>query len=188
MFKRVLLLSQICLFVGSTALGSSIDLGMNDDSAEVDFRHTLSADALGASELNVKGVYNSEEVEDVKIVGVGLDVFGEWVNGLKLGIGAKAYGIDVDPNEALSIAFGGLVKFAPSYMRGFGIYGGAYYAPQVFSWADAEHMVDIDAGVSYQIIPRAGVFLGYNKTKVDFDIGGSTTIDEGVRGGLTLHF
>jgi hypothetical protein len=187
MFKRTLAACVFAWSLNAVAIAGTIDLGMNEDSAELSFRQVISEDTMGSSELVIKGVYDSKN-ENASIIAVGLDVFGELLEGLDLGIGARIYGADVEDYEAAFLALGGMIKFVPPALYGVGFYGNAYYSPKVFSWADADNMLDIDAGVSYQLVPRAAVFVGYNKTKIDFEIGGWVTVDEGVRGGISISF
>lgn len=187
MFKRIL---AACVFVWSlsaVAIAGTIDLGLNEDSAEMSFRQVISEDTLGSSELVIKGVHDSKD-EDVSIIAVGLDVFGELLEGMNLGIGARVFGVDVVNYEVASLALGGMLKYEPPALYGVGFYCSAYYSPKIFTWADGENLQDIDAGVSYQLVPRAAVFVGYNKTRIDFEIGGRTTVDEGIRGGISIDF
>ena len=187
MFKRILAACVLVWSLSAVAIAGPIDLGMNDDSAEINFKLVLSEDTLGSSELIIKGVHDTKD-EDASIIAVGLDVFGELLEGLDLGIGARVYGADVENYEAVCLTLGGLVKYVPPYLYGFGFYYSAYYSPEVFSWVDAEHFLDMDAGVSYQLVPRAAVYVGYNKTRVDYEVVGRVTIDEGVRGGISISF
>ncbi len=187
MLKRILVACVYFCSLSTVVNAGTIDLGLNDDSAEMTFRQILSEDTLGSSELVIKGVHNTED-NDASIIGIGLDVFGELLEGLDLGIGARVYGADFEDFEAVALTLGGLIKYAPPFLNGFGFYYSAYYAPEIFSWADAEHYFDIDAGVSYQLVPRAGVFVGYNKTRIDFENYGRTTVDEEIRGGISISF
>lgn len=170
------------------AAAGSLDLGINDNSAEVDFRHTISADTLGGTEFDLKGLYSSKNDVETTIIAGGLAVYGKLTDGLELGVGIKGYGADAETVEVACIAFGGVLRYFPSYLYGFGFYGRLYYAPEVLSWADADHFVDLDLGLEYQLIPRARIFVGYNRARADFEVTGRATIDEGVRGGLSLHF
>jgi len=174
--------------MNSVANAGSLEIGANDYSAELEFGQILSDDSKGASEFNVKGMYNSSE--ETWIFATGLDVYGELIEGLKLGVGAKVFVVNAEEEdeEVAALSFGGFARYAPSFLGGFGFYGGAYYAPNIFTWIDGDHMLDIDVGVDFQFIPRARIFVGYNRTKVDFEDHGSSTEDEGVRGGLVLNF
>lgn len=187
MFKRILAACILVWSLSAVATAGTIDLGLNEDSAEMAFRQVISEDTLGSSEFVIKGVHNSKG-EDVSIIAVGLDVFGELIEGMNLGIGARVFGADVANYEMASLALGGMLKYEPPALYGVGFYCSAYYSPKIFTWADAENLQDIDAGVFYQLVPRAAVFVGYNKTRIDFEITGRATVDEEIRGGISISF
>ncbi len=86
------------------------------------------------------------------------------------------------------MAVGGQVNLAPPFWGGFGIYTRLFYSPKIFSFLDAERMLEWDARLGYAITPRVRVYAGYQHIRADFEDRGKRTIDEGVRVGFLAQF
>ncbi|MBU0728889.1 MAG: YfaZ family protein [Proteobacteria bacterium] len=187
MLRNALLIVSV-LFCAATASAGEFDLSLNDYSVQAEVRQAVSEDEYGSSEVSGRVLYNSRD--DTRLASVGLDVFGKIgeIEGFVIGVGGKVYGANANDSDVLSFALGTLLRFAPRAFQGFGVRAGIYYSPNVLSGLDAERLVETWVAVDYEIIPRAKVFLSYNKIRVNIENKGNWNADESIRGGVALGF
>jgi len=66
--------------------------------------------------------------------------------------------------------------------------GSVFYCPKVFTALDGERMLETEVVASYEIVPRAKVFVSYTTIKAKIEDRGDRTLDDTLRGGLALSF
>jgi hypothetical protein len=188
--KRLVLILVLLLVPAVTmAQSPSLDIGFNDNSAQLQFNYPLLEDDYGTSLVNARALYNSDE--DTTLGSLGFDFTGEPGNvpGLNLGAGAQLYGGDTHSGQDfIVLGVGTRMGYAPPFLGGFGIDGKIFYGPNIFSFLDAERLLETGLRISYAITPKVKVHLGYQNIRTDFEDYGTWTIDEGLRLGFEARF
>ncbi|NTV12437.1 MAG: hypothetical protein HGA96_00645 [Desulfobulbaceae bacterium] len=178
----------VVLSVGVAQAGS-LSVSLNDFSAQMAFNNTITEDARGQSVLGVRGIYNDRT--DTELVSAGLEVLGPLggKTGLELGAGVRGYYVDSDGDKVAGAGLGGLVRFVPPGAPKVRLSGRIYYCPKILTGMDGERLLDTEVAASYNVAPRARVFLSYTVIKANLENRDDTrTIDDSLRGGLTLSF
>ena len=113
---------------------------------------------------------------------------------------------EVEQVQNLNAALGGkvyLAKFDSEYVQGFGLGGeldyqfpsnpklkleaAFYYSPSVTLSDDLDYMTDFTAKISYQLLKKAELFIGYRQIDLHAD-NGNVEIDEGLHAGMKFTF
>ena len=189
MLKRILLALLITTLSAGTACAAAIDLGFNDNSFQLEYEQPLRSDNYGTSLGSARFLYNDDE--ETVLGSVGFDFVGEPGNvpGLDLGVGAEIYGGETDDNQDfINLGITGRFAYAPPRLGGFGISGRLAYAPEIFSFLDAERLLEADLRLTYAVLPKVRVYLGYQNIRMDFEDTSTWTIDEAVRVGFIGYF
>ena len=170
------------------AQAGSLSVSLNDSSAQIAFNHTITEDAKGQSDLGVRGIYNDRT--DTELVSAGLEVLGSvgGKTGLELGAGVRGYYVDSADDKVAGAGLGALVRFVPPRASKVRLSGRIYYCPKILTGMDGERLLDTEVAVSYNVAPRARVFLSYTVIKANIENRDARTLDDSLRGGLTLSF
>lgn len=142
---------------GVVNAGGSLDLGINNTSAALDVDATRVGSVLHVS---AGGMYN---VHAPDLLSAGLQVIDQrlQVDGLFIGVGLKSFAYFSEAIDSGAVGLGGFTRYNPGYLQGLGLYGHAYYAPEVLSVGDTKALYDTAIRVEYSLIPNAKVFFGY---------------------------
>jgi hypothetical protein len=188
MKKWLLLPLFLCLLV-APAGATSVDIGVNDFSVQLQLANPLYADDYGTVQFRGRLLYNNKE--ETRLASAGLMFVGEPGNvpGLDLGIGAQLYGGRTDEGQdLLALGLGGLLTYAPPVLGGVGVSGKLFYAPQILSGLDTDRVLETGVRVSYAVTPKVRLYAEYQNLRSDFEKRGNWTIDEGVRVGFAASF
>jgi hypothetical protein len=187
--KKWLLLFLLSCPIVAPATATSVDLGLNDFSVQLQFAQPLHEDDYGTVQAEGRLLYNDRE--ETKIASAGLLFIGEPGNvpGLNLGIGGQLYGGRTDDRQdLLALGVGGRLAYAPPMLGGVGIGGKLFYAPQILAGLDADRLLETGVRLSYAVTPMVRVYGEYQNLRSDFEDRGNWTIDEGVRLGFEASF
>lgn len=185
---RKIFLAAVGLLSSATAVqAGNLQLGLNDFSAEAVLTQAIVEDKQGITEVHVRGLYNSRT--DTTLAEAGLDALGNLgvLDGLKFGVGGRFYVADVDHENVMAVALGGLARLEPAVLNGVGAQIRLFYAPRILSFADCDRLFETGLEVDYEIMPRARVFMGYSNTKFNTNKG-NIRADESIRFGVGLGF
>jgi len=189
MLIRILIVMTACIFA-TNAGAASVDLGFNDESFQLGYETSVTADDYGASLLNVRFLYNGDE--ETRLGSVGLDFVGEPgnISGLKVGAGAKVYAGRSDSSvDFANLGVGLRLDYTLPQLQGLGVAGRLNYAPKVFSFRDSERLLETEVRLTYAVMPKVKLFLGYQNIRLDVeDRSGQMTIDDGLRIGFVGTF
>ncbi len=187
MIGRLMALVVVLLLSASVAQAGSLAISFNDLSAQLAFEQAVTEDAWGRSVVGVRGLYNDRK--DTELLSGGLNVMGGIEGtGLELGAGVRGYYVDSDGDDILSGGLGGLVRFVPPGFSRASLSGSVFYCPKVFTALDGERMWETEVAASFEIVPRANIFLSYTTIKAKIEDRGDRTLDDSLRGGLILSF
>lgn len=188
MLKRLLPAVLGVALSAGVAQAGSLSVSLNDFSAQVAFSNTITEDARGQSVLGVRGIYNDRK--DTELLSAGLEVLGPVGNktGLELGAGVRGYYADSDGDNIGGAGLGGLLRFVPPGAPKLRLSGTVYYCPKILTGLDGERLLDTEVAASYNLAPRARVFLSYTVIKADIENRDTRTLDNSLRGGISLSF
>ncbi|AWB65021.1 hypothetical protein C2869_00550 [Saccharobesus litoralis] len=163
------------------AQNKALDLALSNKTAKISYGHS----GIGSENSYVQASYFHHD-EDADLADIAFLV-GKAQNMNNLLVGGKVFYGSVGDADGGGLAIGaqGQYKLAAElYLR-----GQAYYAPQVVSFGDAENYVEVEARLSYQLMPEAEVSLGYRDISVDIK---DSPVDAELHSGgflaLTLKF
>lgn len=187
--KKWLFLFLLSCPIVAPAGATSVDLGLNDFSVQLQFAHPLYADDYGRVQAEGRLLYNDRE--ETRVASAGLLFVGEPGNvpGLNLGVGGQLYGGRTDERQdLLALGVGGRLAYAPPMLGGFGVSGKLFYAPQILAGLDADRLLETGVRLSYAVTPMVRVYGEYQNLRSDFEDQGNWAIDEGVRLGFEASF
>ena len=187
---RVLLLSFIIISTATFVCADTIDIGFNDDSFQLIYERSLSQDEYGTSLFNGRFLYNGDE--ETRLGSLGLDFVGQPgnISGLGLGAGAKLYAGSSDPQiDFMNLGIGLRGDYTFPQLQGLGLSARLNYAPEVFSFRDSEGLLESRFRVTYAMLPKVKLYLGYQHIRLNVeDRTGHTTIDNAFRIGFIGSF
>ena len=180
----------LCFLLSASIQAQTLDINVNDDTAEVMFRGVVTEKVYGCAELNARFLYGSDNHDNDKLGSIGVDAYGESdvIPGMEVGVGAKLYGAGIDHDEVLTVGLGGLLRYAPPPLRGFVLSGTIYYSPRILSFLDAERLLEMGFRIGYPIISNAHVYLGYRNIRTHLEDHGEPRIGEGAHAGVEFFF
>jgi hypothetical protein len=187
---RILFLCLIVISTAAVASADTVDIGFNDESFQLIYEKGLFQDEYGTSLINGRFLYNGDE--ETKLGSVGMDFVGQPgnISGLGLGAGAKLYAGNSDPDiDFLNFAIGLRGDYTFPQLQGVGLSARLNYAPKVFSFRDSERLFESRVRVTYAMLPKVKLYLGYQHVRLDVeDRSGHSTIDDSVRIGFIGSF
>lgn len=177
--------------LSATASAQRLDITLKQDSARFSYVTLIGGSTFGRTEMNTGLLYNEDENLAVDIGLQVIDVAGSKTPGLELGVGPRFYYLhhdDTDSNAA-AVALGGQLRYKMGSVQRLAFIGSAFYAPRITSTLDANNMYEFSAGIAYELLPTANVYLLYRRIRADFTKGiGSENIDNGTSIGLSFTF
>lgn len=189
MLVRVLL-TVLLFFFATLVSADTIDIGFNNESFHLGYERPLVQDEFGDVFGTAGFLYNSNE--KTTLGRVGADFVGNpgQYPGTRLGMGLRLYaGSTAKNTDFINLALGLRASYAPPQLGGFGVNAAVYYAPKVFSFRDADNLTQTEIALTYAMIPKVRLNLGYYNLRLKEDTMGSNwTIDEGLRIGFTGYF
>lgn len=183
---RTFLAVLLCL-ITTLANADSVDIGFNNESFHLGYERPVAQDEFGVVFGTAGFLYNDDE--KTKVGRIGADFVGSpgQYPGTQLGMGLRLYaGSTAKNTDFINLALGLRASYAPPQLGGFGVTAAAYHAPEVFSFRDADNLTQTEIALTYAMIPKVRLKLGYYNLRLKEDTRkNNRTIDEGLRIGFT---
>lgn len=183
------LVLALCL-AATPAAADSFDIGFNDDSFHLGYERGMTQDEFGTVVGTLGFLHNDDK--ETTFGRAGIDFIGSPGNypGLNLGIGSRLYvGSTADSTDFINLAIGLRGYYAPPQLGGFGLGAALYHSPKVFSFQDSERLTQSEVVLSYALVPKVRLTLGYYNTRLKEDRNDrDRRIDDSFRIGFTGHF
>ena len=183
---RRLFLFLIGISAAFSAEADYLDLNLNDDAAMLSYGHDLSG-----RKLRIEGSWlHHQDRGDIAGIGLQLvDFASGGSNPLTAGIGIKAFFINPDFDlDGGALGLGGSVEYTLPQSNRIGLEGHLYFAPDVVAFGDVSQYLEVSARVRYNILRDADLYIGLRNNNVEFDGGGSFSIDTGFHVGIKIRF
>ena len=184
-------LTHKAILLTAGILGSSI---VNASSAGVSLtNNTVKGDLnlnMGTFGVEAGGTYDKDE--STSTVYGGLSVEDSDPSGpLQVSIGARLYAIDADldveDDLSFAIALGGWYRYTIPEANRLSVFGSLYYAPEVLSFSDLDHMYTYELRLEYMTMRNARAFISYGNTVLVYDEA-RKEVNKGVAIGATVDF
>ncbi len=110
------------LLAATTVQADSLSIGLDDDSAHLNYQHTLNQDEYGTTLSHVRGLYSDDR--DTTLISGGVDFLGGLGNvpGLEAGVGLAGYfGETGDIYDYANLALVARADYAPPILQGVGV-------------------------------------------------------------------
>lgn len=189
MLKHVLLILIFSL-LATIAVAGSVDVGLSDKSFQIGYDQAITQDEYGTVMANGRVLYHDDK--NTKLGSFGIDFVGSPGNvpGLSLGVGSKFYlGSSQHSTDFTNLAVGLHGGYLFPRLQGLGVSGHLYYAPKVFSFQDSERLLETGVRLTYAILPKAKIYIGYQNIDLGVEHRSSNqTIDNSVRIGFIGSF
>lgn len=186
--RSILLAAGIILLLSAPSWAGSLGISFNDESAQVDYLQSLSREAYGESEAVLRLLYNDETEVFLGNIGAGVKGAPGNLPGIMTGVRVHVIGANTDIEDLFAVGIGLQVEYLPPRLQGLGLRTGILYAPDVFTFMDAEDYLETGVGLFFTFMPRAALTLSYQKVMADFEQAGKVRLDETVRIGIQLEF
>lgn len=187
--KLFVAVTLVCV-VASVTMADTVRVGFNDDSFQLGYERPLVRDDYGNIVGNLGFIYNDDK--STKLGHVGLDFVGNpgQYPGLEFGIGTRLVaGSTSRSTDFINLGIGARGAYVPPQLNGIGFAASVYHAPQIFSFRDSDRLTQADVMVTYAIIPKVQLSLGYYNTRLKDDRDNQNqTIDSGLRIGFNGSF
>lgn len=168
MFKRMILAVASTALVSLPAVslaGGSVDVALTHESVQVE--HGAVREGTAAY-LTVGGWYH---MDNGRMVHAGFHAIDPNNSRPELiaGLGGKTYLFKVPGQDtSVTVGLGGFARYNPSEFNGFGGELAAYYSPPVLAFSDLDQFFDVQARVTYEVLPQGRVFVGYGYMMADY--------------------
>ncbi|MFO7576267.1 MAG: YfaZ family outer membrane protein [Pelovirga sp.] len=183
-------LALVLCLTATLAAADSFDIGFNDDSFHLGYERGMAQDEFGTVVGNLGFLHNDDK--KTTFGRAGIDFIGSPGNypGLNLGIGSRLYvGSTADSTDFINLAMGLRGFYAPPQLSGFGVGAAVYHSPKVFSFRDSERLTQSEVVLSYALVPKVRLTLGYYNTRLKEDRNNrDRRIDDSIRIGFTGYF
>lgn len=178
----------ILILCSSPCLAARLELGFNDESAQVSLTQEISPDDFNSSAVSAVFLRNTEE--DTTIGSVGFNAATEIgaADGLTIGAGFKGYFGKRDDDDIASAALGLSMEFVPPALEGLGLSADIYYSPKIFTGMDADRLLERNIRLFYRMQERYDIFVSYTNIEVDIKDSARKTFDQSVRVGMSISF
>ncbi|PYF84855.1 MULTISPECIES: YfaZ family outer membrane protein [Marinomonas] len=111
---------------------------------------------------------------------------------LQVGIGARVYGIDADLKDdsdvSMALALGGWYRYTLPEANRISIYGSLYYAPEVLSFTNLDHMYTYELRAEYMTMRNARAYISYGNTVAVYDNDSRIEANKGFAIGAMVDF
>ena len=187
MLKRLLVLSLL-LFSGSI-YGAGMDISLGNESAQFVYLTDSGSLGYGGADVGFGFLYNEDS--DTALT-AGIMVVGNLGErkDLALGVGAKAYIINLDDedDDAAALAIGGEFRYIIPSGTPVGFIANIHFAPGITAFGDTEDLRELNFRVELEVLPSTRGYIGYRKLEVETEDAGEVEVDDSMHIGVRLQF
>lgn len=177
----------LALLVGG-ADAAGLDISLSNETANIVYLIDSGSLGYGGADIGFGFFYTEEEdymlTANVMVVGT----LGERRD-LQFGVGAKAYGADLENDEeALALGIGGQARYVFQTRTPIGLVLEAYAAPGITSFGDTESAREVNLRVEIEVLPSTRGYIGYRYLEFDLEDVDDVELDDNAHLGIRLQF
>ena len=188
---RRITLAFISILFGGVAHAQSVDMNLSNDTVEGVFEAPVTGTGFGKSYYDISALFSERNEDNNWIIGAGFTVTGDAgsdVPGLELGVGIKAYAMEVAKFDVTAMPLGGHLRYAPPGLNRFYFKGSLYWAPEIVTLYDGDEFIYSTVKFGYEILPTADVYAGYRDISIDIKNRNDEKVAANWMVGVTLKF
>ncbi len=173
----------------SAAHAAGLDISLADETAHLQYLTDSGSLGYGGADVGLGVFFN--EADDVVATGNLLVTSNpSRNNNLQFGIGAKAYGGNVDRTDETvgAIAIGGLLRYIIPAETPMAVAVEGYGAPSITSFADTEDLSELTTRFEIEVMPSTRGYVGYRFLEPDLETGGEVELDDNFHVGIRITF
>ena len=186
-FTHKTLLLTVSILGSSLVNASSASVALTNDTVKGDINLNM-----GTFGIDAGMSYDKDESLSTAHLGLNVEDSEGATGPLQVGIGARLYAIEADRKQeddvSLALALGGWYRYTLPEANRLSIYGSLYYAPEVLSFTNLDHMYTYELRAEYMTMRNARVYLSYGKTTIVYDDNARIEANKGLSIGATVDF
>lgn len=183
MLKKISLMVATVALSGTALAGGSIDVALSDQSIRAE--HGAARVGTGAY-ITVGGWYRQDAGSMLSGGFHAIDPSNQRPE-LIGGIGGKGFLFKVpEENTSVAIGLGGFLRYNPPQLNGVGAEVSAYYSPPVLAFGDLAQFYDVQARLTYLVLPQARIFVGYSDSRATYER--ERTLDSTITIGFRVRY
>lgn len=177
----------LALFAGG-AEAAGLDISLSNETANLVYLIDSGSLGYGGADIGFGFFYTEDDdymvTANVMVVGT----LGERRD-LQFGVGAKAYGADLDNGEeVLAIGIGGQARYVFQTRTPVGVVLEGYVAPGITSFGDTESARELNLRFEVEVLPSTRGYIGYRFLEFDLEDVDDAELDDHVHLGIRLQF
>jgi hypothetical protein len=186
--KRCLAIAALAA-CSTGAHAAGLDISLSDTTAHIQYLTDSGSLGYGGADVGF-GVFFNESDDVIGTANLLVTSNPASGNNLQFGVGAKAYGGDIDAidEDVTAIAIGGLVRYVIPSQTPMGIAIEAYGAPKVTSFDDTRNLVEIMTRFEIEVMPSTRGYIGYRFLEPELERAGEVELDDEVHLGIRIVF
>ncbi|WP_421852050.1 YfaZ family outer membrane protein [Marinomonas sp.] len=185
-FTHKTLLLAVGILGSSIVNASTADVALTNETVKGGLNFNMGTFGIGAG-------MSYDKDKSVTTAHIGLGVEDSDTSGpLQVGLGVRLYGVDADLKDnddvSVALALGGWYRYTLPQANRLSIFGSLYYAPQVLSFTNLDHMYVYELRAEYMTMRNARAFISYGKTEIIYDNDTRKEANNGFAIGATVDF
>lgn len=178
------------LFSSAQLSANDFEASLSSETAQFSLYSDSSVIGWGGSDLALRFLYNEDSDFLAQAEVLSMRQASEETP-MTLGVGVKAYlgSLDDVDEDVVAIGIGGSIRYVIPGTMPITLYGSAFIAPKITSFAGSEELKDVNFGVQVEAMPQTTMFVGYRRLAVDTDNVSNYRVDDGhLHFGIRLKF
>lgn len=169
--------------IAGQAQANMLSAEINNDTVKLDYKTINPANHAAYS----FGVLHHQDNGQIFSLGLAVESQIQGQQGLYGALGGKLYYLNLDGAEdGAVLGLGGHVRYALPAAPQLSLFTEIFYSPEVLSGSDFAHHTDLTAAISYRMLERGSVFIGYRKSHIEWENGADGDFDEGAFFGIRI--
>ncbi len=181
----------LCLSLAAgVARAEHVDVNLSDNTLRGVYAAPLSGRLNGVYEFGaLLGERNDSSFQQLHLGLLAMGDAGARDANVTAGLGGRLFLLNGEGGaDGGGLALGGSVEARLPAFNRLGVVAYAYGAPEASLFGDFDGWYEYAAGLDYQVLQGASVYLGFRQVKVDVNNAGTFTVDTGFHFGLRLNF
>lgn len=181
LFSSTLLLLSLLISLPTHA--NMLSAEINNDTVKLDYKSINP----GNQAVFGLGVLHHQDRGQIYSLGLTVESQIQGQQGLYGGLGGKLYYLDIKGiSGAAVMGLGGHVRYVLPAAPQLSWFTELFYSPDVLTRGRYTHHTDLTTALSYRMLERGSVFVGYRKSHVELETGAKGHFDEGPFFGIRL--
>jgi hypothetical protein len=176
------LCAQLC-FIPSAWSDNLLSSEINNDTVKLEYKHYSPANHSATS----LAVLHHQDDGEIYSLGLAVESAIQHQKNLFGALGGKLYYLDLESMQGAALGLGGHIRYSLPRAPALSLFAEVYHSPQVLSRHDVRHHTDTTLAISYRMLERGALVVGYRNARIQHVSGAKGSLDEGAFMGIRLH-